>query len=274
MKICPIHGLLSILLMITTTSLCSIVQAQATQWQLGAGLGTLNFRLYPGSGHTKTYVLPLPYFIYHSDYLEIDRGIRGILPSDSNWYLDFSADFGLPVNSTDSPVRTGMPDLDAMVQIGPSLEYTLYGRRNAEREFRLELPLRTAISVNIDHLGNQGWIVEPRLVYEKHRTGHEGLYAKAKAGLRYASQDYHAYYYDVDPNYETPQRTAFDSIGGYSGIVIDLSAAWRDDEVLFWGILRYQNLNHSVIQDSPLVEDKNYYFIGIGITWVLASGPE
>jgi len=250
---------------------CSHATALEPQWQLGAGIGAVDLRLYPGSKESKIYVLPVPYFTYTSSILEISHGIRGLLPSNSDWYVDFSADFGLPVNSDDSSARAGMPDLDATLQIGPSLEYSITGSRTGAQEFRLELPLRTAISIDADQQGNEGWILEPRLVYEKRRIGRSGLYAKAKAGLRYATQDYHAYYYDVDPAYVTPQRSLFESEKGYSGLVIDLHATWRQNDVLFWGILRYQNLNHSAIENSPLVEDKDYYFMGIGITWILAA---
>jgi MipA family protein len=250
---------------------CVSSAAQEPEWQLGAGLGVVDFRLYPGSNDNKIYVLPLPYFSYTSKFLEIDRGIRGLLPFGPNWKLDISADFGLPVASEDSVVRAGMPNLDAIIQIGPSLEYSVVGNCFESEHIKLELPLRTAVSVDVDHQLNQGWIVEPRLVYEKHRSGRSGLYAKVKLGLRYATQDYHAYYYDVDSTYVTPQRTLFESDKGYNGLVIDLHTTWRQNDILFWGILRYQNLKHSVIQDSPLVEDHNYYFLGLGITWLLAS---
>jgi len=247
----------------------SSVFAKNTKWELGAAVGALDFRLYPGSRQTKTYVLPLPYFTLRNEYLEIDRGIRGILPSDSDWYLDISADFGLPVDSDDSLVRTGMPNLDAILQLGPSLEYSIIGGRKKAEELRLELPLRTAISIDTDDIANRGWLIEPRLVYEKRRTARTGLFVKARAGLHYATQDYHAYYYDVTADFVTPQRSLFESDKGYSGLVLDLRAAWRQHDVMFWSIVRYQSLSRAVYKQSPLVEDNDYFFVGVGITWVL-----
>lgn len=262
---------LSLTLLIGLSFICTNVFAQKAQWELGAGVGALDLRLYPGSRQTKTYVLPLPYFMLRSKYLEIDRGIRGLLPSDSDWHLDISADFGLPVDSDDSRVRTGMPDLDAVIQLGPSAEYSILGKRNTQKEFRLELPLRTAIAFGDEHIGNEGWLIEPRLVYEHRRMTRYGLYAKARAGLRYATQDYHAYYYDVAPAFVTPERSLFESDKGYSGFVLDLRAAWRQGDVIFWGIARYQNLSGAVYVNSPLVEDKDYFFVGVGVAWVLAG---
>ena len=241
-----------------------------TEWELGASLAALDFRLYPGSRQTKTYVLPLPYFTLRSQYLEIDRGIRGLLPLGPDWHLDISADLGLPVDSDDSRVRAGMPDLDAIVQLGPSLEYSMLGGRHQPRELRLELPLRAAIALNLDKTGDEGWLFEPRLVYEMRRTGRSGLFAKVKAGVRYASADYHAYYYDVAPAFVTPQRAGFESDKGYSGFVLDVHASWRQDNILFWGIVRYQNLGGAVFEHSPLVEDKNYYLAVLGVSWIFA----
>ena len=271
MTLKPPYQFFSFALFFSIISFYSNALAQEKQWQLGAGVGALDFNLYPGSRQTKTYVLPLPYFTYRSEFLEIDRGIRGLFPSDSDWYIDVSADFGLPVDSDDSQVRKGMTNLDAILQIGPSLEYTIMGKRNTKNEFRLELPLRTAIAVDIDNQTNEGWILEPRLVYEKQRSGRSGLFAKARVGLRFATQSYHAYYYDVKSEFVTPQRSAFESDKGYSGLVMDFRAAWRQNDVLFWGILRYQNIDHTAFEDSPLVEDNNYYFMGFGITWILAA---
>jgi len=267
----PLQRIYSVAFSTALLFLCSGLAAQEPEWELGAGLSVLDFRLYPGSRDNKTYLLPLPYFTYRSKLLEIDRGLRGLLPSNSDWHMDVSADLGLPVNSDDSNVRTGMPDLDAMIQVGPSLGYLISGNRTSVEQFQLELPLRTGITVDIDQQANQGWIFEPRLVYEKHRIGRAGLFVKAKLGLRYATQDYHAYYYDVDQDYVTPQRPMFESMKGYSGMVIDLRTTWRQNDILFWGLLRYQNLSHSVIEDSPLIEDQHYYLIGIGISWILAA---
>lgn len=249
---------------------CSASAAEET-WELGAGVGVLDYRLYPGSKQSKTYVLPLPYFTYYSKYLEIDRGIRGLFPSDSNWFLDISADFGLPVNSKDSIIRSGMPNLNPVLQFGPSLEYSISGSRKKETEFRLELPLRAAISIDTNHLANEGYLFEPRLVYEKKRIANTGLYTKVRLGLRYTTRDYNAYYYDVSPAFATPQRSAFNSSEGFNGFLIDLRGAWREGNIIYWGLIRYHDLSDAVFANSPLIEDNDYYLLTAGISWIFAT---
>jgi len=245
--------------------------AQKSKWELGGGIGTLDFRLYPGSKQSNYYIVPLPYMTYSNKYVQIDRGIRGILTSSERWKLDISADFGLPVNSSNSDVRQGMENLDPVIQFGPSLEYTFTGDYKSKDEVRLEVPLRSAIIANSDNVHNVGWLIEPRLVYEQRRIGKSGLFYKLRTGLRYASKDQHAYYYDVDQTFVTPDRELFQSDEGYSGFLLDLRATWREDNMLFWGIARYQSLSGAAFEDSPLVEDENYFLIGMGVTWIFMS---
>lgn len=250
---------------------CSAIAASEETWELGAGVGAIDYRLYPGSKQSKTVVLPLPYFTYYSKYLEIDRGIRGLFPSDSNWFLDISADFGLPVSSKDSIIRSGMPNLEPVLQFGPSIEYSISGSRKKETEFRLELPLRVAISIDTNHLANEGYLFEPRLVYEKKRLANTGLFAKIRLGLRFATRDYNAYYYDVSPAFSTPQRNAFSSNKGFNGFLVDLRGAWRDENIIYWGLLRYHDLSDAVFANSPLIEDKDYFLLTAGISWIFAA---
>ena len=240
-------------------------------WELGAALAALDIPLYPGSGQSKNYLLPLPFLVLHSEFLVIDEGIRAKLFRSRYVYLSLSADFGVPVSSNDSAARSGMPDLNTVLQLGPLLEISLSGARNQPRHFRFELPARLAFATDIQEVDNLGWISEPRFTYEARRSSKTGLAWQVTAGARYASADYHRYYYDVAPAFVTPARAAFQSTGGYSGLFADMIASWRQDDVIYFALLRYQNLNGAVFEDSPLIETDNYYFLGVGVTWVLAQ---
>jgi outer membrane protein len=245
--------------------------AQKLEWELGAGLAGFDVSLYVGSSQSKQYLLPIPYVKLTSRYLEVDEGIRGFFFTSPDVRLDISADVGVPVSSDDSEARKGMPDLDAVLQFGPSLEITLSGSRRGRNEVRLELPVRTAIATDIKNTENIGWIFEPRVTYEKRRQNKQGLSYSATFGLQYSTSDYHAYYYDVEPQFVTSERDFFESGKGYSGLVMDLIAGWRKDEIIYWALIRYRNLNNTVFANSSLVEEKDYYLLGAGITWVFAQ---
>ena len=241
------------------------------EWELGAVLAALDIPLYPGTNQSKSYLLPLPFIVLRSDFLIIDEGIRAKLFHSKDVHLSLSADFGVPVNSDDSVARAGMPDLNTVLQVGPLLEITLSGARNRPHHFRFELPARLAFATDFQMVDNLGWIAEPRLTYETRRPFKTGFAWQITAGLRYASEDYHGYYYDVAPAFATASRPAFQSSGGYSSFFSDVIANWREQDVIYFALLRYQNLNGAVFEDSPLIETDNYYFLGVGVTWVLAQ---
>ncbi|MCK4834315.1 MAG: MipA/OmpV family protein, partial [Gammaproteobacteria bacterium] len=91
------------------------------EWEIGVGLTTMHIPFYPGSSQSKTYFFPIPHILYRSEKLEIDNGIDATLFKTTRLRFNISADFAVPVNSQDSDKRAGMPDLDLVLQIGPSL---------------------------------------------------------------------------------------------------------------------------------------------------------
>jgi outer membrane scaffolding protein for murein synthesis (MipA/OmpV family) len=175
------------------------------------------------------------------------------------------------VDSEDSDIRRGMPDLDAVLQIGPSLEIVFAGGRRQPSELRLEIPLRAAIATDFGDAQNVGWVAEPRLTYETLRPSKTGFAFQVSGGLRYASREYHAYYYDVPDPYVTAFRPAYASDKGYSGFFVDLVGNWRRKDVVYFGFIRYQNLNGSAFDNSPLLEDEAYLALGVGVAWIFAG---
>jgi len=258
------------LLMISCAFISTETVAEKSQWELGIGLAALNIPLYPGSSQSKNYLVPVPYVIYRSEKIEVDNGVQATFLKTPKLRLDLSADFGVPVNSEESRARRGMPDIDLVVQIGPSLEVTLAGGRFKPSHTRLELPVRAAVATNFSSAKNVGWIFEPRLTYETRRPEKTGFAYLLSSGLRFATEKYNDYYYAVDPAFATPTRPAFDSGGGYSGLFIDAIANWRTDNLIYFAFVRYQNLSGTEFENSPLVEQKNYFFTGVGLTWVFA----
>ncbi len=250
---------------------CTPLWAGETYWEFGAGATAVTLPLYPGSSDTKDYLIPFPYLRIQSDYFEIDDGIRGFFFESPNVRLNISGDLGVPVDSNDSKAREGMPDLDATLQIGPSLEFIFAGGRRQPREFRLELPIRTVIATDLKSSENLGLVIEPRITYETLRPFKTGWSYQISTGVRFSSKDYHAYYYDVPAEFATPQRPEYQSSSGYSGYFLDMSVNWRDNDTMYFVFLRHQNLNGAEFEDSPLVEDKLNYAVGVGIIWIITD---
>lgn len=249
--------------------------AQKLSWEIGAGVAGFDIPHYVGAAESKQYLIPVPYAKLKAEYFEFDRGLKGFLFSSPRVRLDVSADLGVPVRSKDSIARNGMPNLDTVLQLGPSVEVALTGDRYAENELRLEFPLRAAIATDIKSVENVGWIFEPRITYEHRRESRyqfgQGLEYYATLGLRYSTRDYHAYYYDVAPQFAVPGRPQYAADKGYSGLVANVVASWRQGQALYWVLVQYRSLNNAVVEFSPLVEDKDYMLVGAGISWVFAQ---
>ena len=251
--------------------LSSSAYADETFWEFGAGVSVFNTALYPGSSEEESYVIPFPYFRIQSEHFEVDDGVRGFLFESPDYRLNISGGIGVPVNSEDSIARSGMPDLDTVLEIGPSFEFIFSGGRKKPHEFRLELPIRAAIATDLSYAENVGWIFEPRLSYETLRPFKSGWSYQIRGGLRYASEEYHAYYYDVPVEFSTPQRSEYHADTGYGGAFLDLSGNWRQNDFIYFAFIRYQNLSGTEFEDSPLVEDTNYFAVGIGMMWIFAD---
>ena len=91
------------------------------KWELGAGATVLRLPDYRGSDESRGYVYPLPYFVYRGEFLRLDReGLRGVLIESDRVEFDLSLFGSLPVDSSKNLARAGMPDLDPVLEIGPS----------------------------------------------------------------------------------------------------------------------------------------------------------
>lgn len=252
------------------TSAEPVTTSTSSQWELGIGASLMDIPLYPGSSTSKTYLVPIPHLLYRSDYVEVDNGIQATFLKTQSVRVDISADFGVPVNSDESTLRQGMPDIDLVIQLGPSLEVTIDGGRFEPSHTRIELPFRAAIATDFGSADHVGWIFEPRLTYETRRPERTGFTYLLSGGLRFATDDYIDYYYAVDEQFVTIDRPAFNPDGGYSGLFVDVIANWRTSDLIYFAFVRYQNLTGTEFEESPLVEQDDYFFIGAGLTWVFA----
>jgi outer membrane scaffolding protein for murein synthesis (MipA/OmpV family) len=241
------------------------------EWALGLGLGVFEYNLYPGSKATSRFVLPAPYFTYLSSKFEIDRGIKSFIYHSNLIIIDISADFLLPVNSDDTEARKGMPDLDFMLQVGPSLEFKLNDKNKNYFESRFEIPLRIALVTSFSSVDAIGYLIEPRFTFDHQRSSKTGLSHKATLGLKFATQEYHAYYYDVAPEFVTATRPGYSSDAGYGGSFFNYRVTYKAGDLVYWMFLRYQSLRGAEFEDSPLVEKQDYYLVGAGFSWIFAG---
>lgn len=235
-------------------------------WELGAGGASISFPDYRGSDHQQVYALPFPYLIYRGESLRVDRdGLRGLLYDTERLWLDISLDGAVPVDSDQNGARAGMPDLDPVLELGPSLGINV--SRGPGHKLDLRVPLRAAVSSDFSSLRHQGWLLYPHLTLAAGYPWRVSI----SAGPLYATEGYHDYYYSVPERYATAERPAYDAPGGYSGARVSLSATRRFSRFWLGGFLRYDELSGAAFADSPLVRQEYSVMAGFSLARVFSQ---
>ena len=245
---------------------------QLPLWEAGAGVAAINFPEYRGSDERQSYVLPLPYFVYRGDFLQVDdQRVRGLFFKNERAEMDVSINGSVPVKSNDNGARRGMPDLDPTLEIGPSLNFFLYRSDDRNVKLDLRLPLRAVIATNLRHAKHAGWIFQPNLNIDvRDVLGNDGWNLGLLAGPVFADRRYHQYLYNVDPAFASADRPAYSASGGYAGSQFIAALSKRFPAFWVGGFMKWDTLQGAVFADSPLVRTRQYFTAGIGVAWVFA----
>ena len=241
-------------------------------WELGLGVGAVSFPDYRGSDHQSTWLLPVPYVIYRGEFLRADReGIRGRFFDSDRVELNLSLAASVPVKSDGSAAREGMDDLEPTVEIGPTLDLTLWRNPDRDRQLDLRLPLRWAVTVS-GSPRDVGIIFSPRLNLDvRHPFGYRNWNLGLQAGPIFTDRRNNAFFYDVARADVTPTRPAYRSSAGYGGSQFVAALSKRFDSYWVGGFARYDTLGGAVFDDSPLVRSRSAWAVGFGIAWMLGE---
>ncbi len=244
--------------------------AEKPLWEIGAGLAALTFPDYRGSDQNHTYALPFPYFVYRGKFFKADRhGIRGVFLHNNHLVLNISLGVSPPVNSNDNRARQGMPNLKPTIEIGPSLNITLWRTSDHHYKLDLRLPVRTVTTVT-GNVHNIGWVTTPYLNLDvANMTGLPGWNLGVLYGPMYGSRSYHHYFYSVRPQYATATRPAYNAPGGYAGSRFIIAISKRYPKYWLGAFVRWDSLKRAAFEDSPLVKRDRYFAAGLGIALIL-----
>ncbi|MGD0651336.1 MAG: MipA/OmpV family protein [Verrucomicrobiia bacterium] len=243
-------------------------------WEVGLGVAGLSLPDYRGSDQQRFYVLPMPYLVYRGDFLRLDNnGLAGLLFHSERVRLNISADASMPAQSTKDTARSGMPDLDPTIQLGPALEICLFKDTNSERVVQLRLPVRAVIATDLSRWKGIGYVVNPQLTVDFRNIGPgKGWNFGLAVGPLFATEPYHDYYYEVAPKFAVSGfRPAYDARAGYSGSLLILSVTKRFGHIWFGAFARYDELSGTVFADSPLMKTDHSVMAGFGAAWVFAE---
>lgn len=270
------RGLLAVMVAVVLLLGGALTHAQQQPlWELGAGASLLSFPDYRGSGETQQYLLPMPYVIYRGEYLKADRhGVRGVVFDSGRIEINASVSASLPVDSRHATARIGMPNLRPTLELGPSLDVTLWRSANLRYRFDLRLPVRFGISFESPYR-SFGWQASPRINVDINDVGGwRGWNLGLLAGPLYGSRKYHDYFYSVAPQYVTPARPSYDARGGHAGMQWLVAVSKRFPSYWVGGFMRWDYLDAAVFADSPLVKNKNYVAAGVAIAWIIGTSEQ
>ena len=246
----------------------SAAAAMLPLWEAGAGVAAISFPDYRGAASRRSYLLPVPVFIYRGDIFQVDREkIRGLLLKNERAEFDISINGSVPIRSAGNPVRAGMPDLDPTIELGPSLN--LWLAKSPDWNLALRLPLRAIIASNFRSIHNAGVLANPNLNLDLKVV--QGWRVGLVAGALFADRKYHDHFYGVAPEYARLGRPAYRAPGGYSGAQFIAAISRRFEPVWVVGFVKADILNRAVFESSPLVERRNNISVGIAVTWVFAQ---
>lgn len=239
------------------------------EWEAGAGIAAIDFPMYRGSNERRFFLLPIPYFVYRGETLQINRErVRGLIFRKDSVEMDISVNGSVPAQG--SVARQGMPDLNPTLEVGPSLNVHLYYSEDKKTNFDLRMPVRGVIASDFKSVQSVGWVFQPQLAVDFRDVEQSGWNIGLVGGPIYADRRYHQYFYNVDPQYATATRPQYTASGGYSGaqFIVASSKRYRDGHWI-GGFMKWDSLNGAVFADSPLVKSKQYFTIGFAVTWTI-----
>jgi outer membrane protein len=244
-------------------------------WEVGAFAAAFNTPEYPAAGQRQSNVIPAPYFIYRGETIRIGEGsIARAVAIDKDWYeLDLSLAGSFNANSEDNDTRAGMPDLDFIFELGPQLKVRLSKfefEKHGKAELFLNLQARAAFSTDFSGINKRGYVFQPVISYRQRGWLSQKTALSISLSPTWATEKLHDYFYQVDSDFVTEQRQAYDAKGGYLGTDLSVGLSFNATEDIriftFAGVSLHSGSANEV---SPLFREKSTFSYGVGMVWRL-----
>lgn len=261
---------LTSLLLANISNFANAQEESEKKWEFGLGVGAVTGPDYRGSDEYRNFVSPIPYVVYRGKVIRSDRdGIRGNFLRTDKYEFTLSASAAITPDADKSELREGMPKLGSTIEFGPTFNINLTGKE-LSRGWQLQIPWRAVFAVGADESGYIGSVFQPQLLY---RTKLSDWIFSYRAGISYASDDYHDYYYNVEEQYVTESRNYFNADGGYSGwnnlVALSRSFDYNGINTRLALFLRYDNISGADFTKSSLVVTDHSYHGGLAFIWVI-----
>jgi MipA family protein len=226
---------------------------------------------YPAAEQSRLRGIVSPFLIYRGELLRSDeRGARLRAWLGRGIEFSLSASGAFPASSRDNRAREGMPDLDWIGEVGPTLRFTLWRDPDAPRRLVAETPVRAVFSTDLSSISFRGWVFNPDITWEQRNLFIPGSRLRIGLGVVFASERFMDYFYEVAPEFVRPGRPAYNARGGYLGTRLQFSYRIPiTDRLSVIAGGRVENFTGAANDDSPLFRREMNYSVAAGFSWTL-----
>lgn len=249
------------------------------RWELGVGGGYLQGFDYPASSDPNRGGIALPFLIYRSPVVRVGGGgLRAVAVEQAGFRVDVSFGGGIASSSESDGLRSGMPNLDFLLQVGPRAQFIVSNRAiddGGRFQFSVSGALRGVVSTDFGDVRNRGAIAEFALSVTRRRVFGSRFDVLGRVSSTFAEDRLHEYFYEVQPRFETAERPAFDASGGYLGTNLFLGGAFRPTpELRLFAGMQLGLYGGAANEDSPLFETTEAVGFALGFAWTLRQSKE
>jgi outer membrane scaffolding protein for murein synthesis (MipA/OmpV family) len=228
---------------------------------------------YPASDQNRWRGLAVPYIIYRGNVFRADdNGLRARTSLADGIELSVSASGGVNASSDDVTARQGMPDLEWLGELGPTLRFTLWRGEDEASPQRIvvDTPIRAVFSTDWSSVSFRGFTFAPDIAYEHMHFLSPFARLRVSAGVSFGTDRYADYFYDVAPQFARADRPAYNAQAGYVGSRLTLSYRLPLNErfsVVAGG--RVENFSGAANADSPLFRNEWNFSVVAGFAFSL-----
>lgn len=245
-------------------------------WEFGVGGGYFSGFDYPASRDRNERFIALPFFIYRTPQFRFgDGGVRAVAIERPRIKLDLSIGGSLNASSDGNSAREGMPNLDFLFEIGPQLEVRLFDRAmpsGGRLQARFTSEVRAVLSTDFRGVSGQGVVAEAGVGLVYRNVSGSGIDLISALDSTYANERLQDYFYEVDEEYVTEERPAYDAHGGYleSSVFVGAGIQPLKNVRVFAGAFTglYDGASN---RDSPLFETTSSTGFAVGVVWTIKT---
>ena len=192
---------------------------------------------------------------------------------EDKYEFDFSLSAAFPVDSGNNNARRDMPDLDFLFGIGPQLIFKLINE--PDRRLNFNLQARAVYSTDFSSIDSRGYVFNPKLNYAREHVSDLDLKVFSSMGPIFASEKLMDYFYQVDPEFVTPARPAYDADAGYLGSNITLGVSKRFNKRFRLMLGTRLGIHTGASNDdSPLFRDELNVSVFSAFIWSIFQSEE